>query len=168
MNKAQAANILGLTGIVTANQVTKAYRKQAAKYHPDRNPAGQETMKMINAAYEVLKGLEGELDLDSDQQGNDNYLDSVNEALNAVVGLEGLNVEVCGTWVWLSGNTKAHKEVIKSAGFRWASKRKMWYFRDESQKRCRYGANMSMDDIRAKYGSHQPTANERPQIQPSL
>ena len=41
----------------TAEQIKKAYRTLAFKYHPDRNPgdkAAEEKFKKINAAYEVL------------------------------------------------------------------------------------------------------------------
>ena len=38
------------------------YRQAALKFHPDRNPAGAEMMKIINAAYDVLKDYAGEIE----------------------------------------------------------------------------------------------------------
>ena len=49
--------ILGLQKNATADEIKKAYRTLAFKYHPDRNPGdavAEERFKEINAAYEVL------------------------------------------------------------------------------------------------------------------
>ena len=62
MKISDAAHILGLTGEITAEIVKKAYRAAAQKYHPDRNPAGLEMMKLVNAAFDVLKNWAGNLE----------------------------------------------------------------------------------------------------------
>ncbi|NPA46371.1 MAG: J domain-containing protein [Chlorobi bacterium] len=49
--------ILGVSKDATQDQIKKAYRKLARKYHPDRNKgdkAAEEKFKEINEAYEVL------------------------------------------------------------------------------------------------------------------
>lgn len=48
---------LGVAKSATADEIKKAYRNLAFKYHPDRNPgdkAAEEKFKQINAAYSVL------------------------------------------------------------------------------------------------------------------
>ena len=48
---------LGVTKNATAEEIKKAYRKQALKFHPDRNPGDSESEKKfkdISEAYEVL------------------------------------------------------------------------------------------------------------------
>jgi curved DNA-binding protein CbpA len=57
MTSSDAAKILCLSGAITAKDVKKAYRAQALKFQPDKNPAGAEMMKLINEAFEVLKTL---------------------------------------------------------------------------------------------------------------
>jgi molecular chaperone DnaJ len=50
--------ILGLSSSATEEEVTKAYRRLARKYHPDLNPGdktAEQRMKQINAAYEQIK-----------------------------------------------------------------------------------------------------------------
>ena len=49
--------VLGVPRTATADEIKKAYRKLAFKYHPDKNPgdkAAEEMFKKITAAYDVL------------------------------------------------------------------------------------------------------------------
>ncbi|MFT4729160.1 MAG: hypothetical protein ACI9UN_003677 [Granulosicoccus sp.] len=49
MKLSDAAHILSLTGEVSPEDVKLAYRRAAKIYHPDRNPAGLEMMKMVSS-----------------------------------------------------------------------------------------------------------------------
>ena len=158
-----AAKLLGLSGNVTPEDVKKAYRQAAMKYHPDRNPAGSDMMKVINAAYEVLKDFTGEFTHNTEQTEQD-YPEALNDALNAIVGLDGLNIEICGAWVWVSGATYNYKTILKDSGFKFAPKKKSWYFRPEDWSSSSRGS-FSMDDIRDKFGSNIPEHKKKKQLQ---
>src|SRR5689334_3970255 len=102
MNKNDALSILEISGQYNPEIIKKAYRKSCAKYHPDRNPAGLEMMKLVNQAYEALKNEQGEA---IDNEDNKTYSEDINNALNAIMGLK-LDIEICGAWIWLHGDTR--------------------------------------------------------------
>src|ERR1035438_4535740 len=55
--KADYYEVLGVTREVSDQELKSAYRKQALKYHPDRNPgdhAAEEKFKTASEAYQVL------------------------------------------------------------------------------------------------------------------
>ena len=135
MNINEALNVLNLKGTVSKEELAKAYKRMAIKYHPDKNPSGVEMMKIINNAYEFLKGLNQE------------------EVISEILKMQGVEIEICGNWIWLSGNTKEHKEKIKSLGCFWASQKKKWYYRPAEHKSFKRSKAWNMETIREKYGS---------------
>jgi len=53
--------VLGVSPDASDEEIKKAYRRLAMKYHPDRNPGDEEAarkMQQINAAYEAIKNPE--------------------------------------------------------------------------------------------------------------
>ena len=68
-----------------------------------------------------------------------------------------VTVEVCGYWIWISGDTKPCKDNLKRLGCRWSHNKKQWYWRPPGTGRpwFRNSVEMSMDDIRNEYGSQQ-------------
>lgn len=60
MTLKEARDILGLELTASRQEITRAYRRAARRWHPDRAPDGQEEgyrahMQQVNAAYQRLK-----------------------------------------------------------------------------------------------------------------
>ena len=119
-------------------------------------------MQAVNQAYEALKDYSGMVEVDETQL---NYGEELNDALNKIIHLSGLIIEICGAWVWVTGDTKPHsKELGKNgAGFFWAKKKKAWYFRPSDWKSASRG-NWSLDDIRNGHGSQSVKGFQRKAI----
>lgn len=164
-----AAKVLGITGEITPEVVTAAYRRAAMKYHPDRNPAGLVMMQAVNAAREALADFRGNL---NHSEAAADYGPSLNDAISHLLHCVGLDLEICGAWLWVSGETKAHKDHIKAFEtdtgnkFRWHSKKLKWYFAPNDFKgRRRSRGNVEMEDIRERYGSAHVQTQHRAAIQ---
>ena len=154
MNIYDALKVLGvIESPVTEETAKTAYRQACLKFHPDRNPAGNEMMKLINEAKEALKGATYPIEYKNDDSYN--YGEEINEALNKIINLQGLVIEVCGSWVWVSGEkSKEHWPLMKEAGFKFSPPKKMVYFRPQYAKTRRFKKDgLSMDEIRGKYGA---------------
>lgn len=156
-----ALSILNIqSDFVTKTEIKEAYRKAAFKYHPDRNPAGLKMMQLVNAAYDTLKDFEGETT--SMNKSNKDFGEIINNALNAIINL-GLDIEVCGAWVWVNGDTKPYKDILKTNGFFWSPKKLSWYFRPEGYKSHNH-STWSMERIRTAYGSARIKEEEHKQL----
>ncbi len=69
--------------------------------------------------------------------------------LLGVLYYESITIEVIGSWIWLSGDTKIIKDKLKDLNFKWASKKKMWYY---GEMKGRNPKQKSMSEIKSKYG----------------
>ncbi len=150
MNMQEALNILKPTGN-TDDALKTAYREASKKYHPDVNPDGLELMKLINAAHEFLKKHINKWSFH--QANEDTPIDEILQAiLDKIKHFPGISLEICGTWLWVSGDTKPVKDQLKEAGLYYAPKKHMWYWRPVGYKK-RGKEVYSIDEIREKYGT---------------
>ena len=154
MNIYDALKVLGVVeSSVTEEVVKSAFKKACFKFHPDRNPAGEEMMKLVNDAKDALK--KATYPIEQKNEEGYNYGEEINAALNKIINLQGLKIEVCGAWVWISGSTKDHWPMLKEAGFQFSPPKKMVYFRPQYAKARRFKKDgLSIEEIRAKYGAN--------------
>lgn len=141
----------------TPAEVKTLYRKLAFQHHPDHG-GDTETMKQVNSQYqEALSNLNGYKFKGTDgKERTYRYNATVEkEAMNKIYELlalkmQGVTIELIGTWVWIHGNTKPYKEELKGLKCRWHSKRVKWYWHNKNY-RTRY-ANCDFNTLRHTYG----------------
>lgn len=158
MNIQEALNVFGLSGELSKEDIKKAYKRASLKHHPDRNkdnPIAAEIMKAINAAFDFLMANFEKINQyqSADESCRYNYGEELEQVLSELSALAGIVFEVIGNWVWISGETKTHKEVLKVMGCKWASQKKQWFYRPEEHKSLWNRKEHTMDEIREMYGT---------------
>lgn len=143
-------------------ELKKAYRNLCKTYHPDLNPNGLEIMKVINNEYEDLFNILKNQSTTKTEEKATDFIDLLKNIINL-----DITIEIVGSWIWVSGNTYDHKETLKANGFKWASKKKMWYLNPTgTQKKTK--KQYSMDTIKSMYGAQtiktQSTPNKTKQL----
>ena len=151
----------------TLEQLRRQYKDLLKRFHPD-NGGSEEVMKAVNVEYDKLfKVLKNRHE--SKSAGGQNATDSAKSAYNAnmydwendkalrevlqkIINFLGIEIEIAGQWIWISGNTYAYRKDLKDIGFKWASTKKQWYWHSEIFRK-RSHRTLSMEDIRNYYGS---------------
>ena len=106
--------------IETLEELKKRYKQLALKNHPDVG-GDVETMKKINAEYDKIfsevknfcRNKDGEIYNKETTETEQEFKDIINEVLK----MNKVIIEIIGTFIWLSGETKPYKEQIKKLKF---------------------------------------------------
>ena len=154
MNKLENAIVIfGLeNGQYSLSDVKQVYRKLASANHPDKG-GSTETMQLINTAFsELCKYFELNATLDINQETETNHSFDFS-FVDTLKTLHGVVIEICGYWVWLSGNTYPHKEVICNLGFKFSGAKKSWYWSPTIDTSKYKRGSKSMKNIRQEFGS---------------
>ena len=136
------------------NEAKKLYKTLAKKLHPDIG-GSEEEFKLLNEIYNHL--IENKIYF-----SNSSKIDiELEKIISLILHFENINIELIGSWVWVSGDTKEIKEKLKEIGFKWASKKKMWYY---GEMKAKNPNPKSMEEIKAKYGSETLKSDEKKRI----
>lgn len=154
------------------------YRDLVKQHHPDTG-GDLRTMQDINAEYSKFMSESAKTEArDRQRTAHDNNrksaadfhdLEEVGEQIRMMIenalNLDGVEVELMGLWVWLTGNTKAHKETLKQWNeahpdmkWKWSPKKLAWYFAGVPTFNRQ---NNTLDEIRDAYGSQKFTRPQR-------
>jgi len=132
-------------------ELKKMYKELARNNHPDLG-GDLETMQQINNEYdkaiEYFKIHGSRVDQAAAKAETP---EKFRKIINDLVKMQGVTIEIIGSWVWLSGNTAHYLRKIKSMGFAWSSKQKKYYLSDNGIKKR--ASRLTMKEIREMYGS---------------
>lgn len=146
-------------GCNTLDEVKQLYRTLAKQLHPDMPGGDTEKFKALSNDFEIASKMAANNERAAgnmtDEQFEQTIADSAayKQAIDGIINLDGITIELVGNWVWVTGNTYPVRENIKAAGFVFAGKKKAWYFRSEDFAVKNYNKKLSLDEIKSKYGS---------------
>ena len=138
--------------------VKRQYHKLVIENHPDRG-GSEEAMKAINAEWDYLKthnynihkAKNGSVYTDERQDAPDDVTERFAAIISALIHLEGIGIEICGSFIWVSGETYEWRTLLKGLGFKWSRKKQMWFLAPKGWKGR--NNNWSMEKIRERHGS---------------
>lgn len=153
-----------IKNVSTLEELKAIYKKLALKHHPDCG-GDEEVMKAINNEYDELfeqlkdthMNKEGEYYTKETDEHSDYWKEIISQLL--ALHMNDVLIEVIGSFLWISGNTKSYKEQLKGLGLRWSAKKMAWYLSPPGYKR--FGKkHYEMDEIRGMYGSQRVKQEE--------
>lgn len=145
------------------NTLRAAYKRLLIKYHPDNNKNDTTgMMQEINAEYDLLFQQ-----LKDTYEHSDNYKKQTDRQKQAydwekdkqlraiIVALSkfaGHEIELCGTWVYVRGETYPYRKELKVLGMNYNRQKKCWIIHFDDYYKY-HKKSVSMSHIRDKYGS---------------
>lgn len=152
----------------TAEELKKAYRKYARELHPDNggNMADFQDMKnQFDSMFERLKNVHKAQDGHTYEKTGE-YATSETAAefmdfIDKLVIYPDLTLEIIGSWLWVSGNTKERKDVFKELGMRYSGKKQAWYFHFEPFRKTTK-KKYTLEELRDMFGSETVKAGHNP------
>ena len=146
-------------GLTTVAEIKAKFKELAFRHHPDLG-GDTETMKIINAQYhDALQSANGQQNKGSDSKEHTYRYDeateqAIAEKLDELLGLqlEEVEIAIIGTWLWVTGNTKPHKDQLgkNGIGLSWHTSRQAWYFNSTGHRA--YSSNAYLESLARTYG----------------
>ena len=142
----------------TLEDVKQIYKKLARDLHPDCNPGRdttadfQDMQKQYEEAWKRCGSTHKNASGETYTKDTSETAEAYAAIIEALLHLKGLMIELCGSWLWVTGNTKEHRESLKQLGFKYSSNKQAWYYH-EGEYHKRGKSKKSMQDIRNMYGS---------------
>lgn len=146
----------------TLEDVKQLYKKLARDLHPDCNhdrdttAEFQEMQRQYNEAFKRLKNVHINKDGETYEKDTEETPEQFADLINALLKMPGLMIELCGSWLWITGDTRSHKDELKTLGFKWSKNKAAWYFHFEPYRK-HSKKSVDLDTIRAMYGSQKFT-----------
>ena len=137
------------------DEAKQLYKKLCVKLHPDVSGYDSTAdFQKMQADFENFRPGKEKFD------GEFNQWDATEYAflIDQLIKIGGISIEICGSWIWLSGDTKPVKEKIKSVDTGdtmrrgWSKNKGMWYFSPKGYRK-RSGKQMEYEEIKTMFGS---------------
>ena len=139
----------------TAEEVKKDYLEFVKKNHPD-NGGDEETFKEIQneyiEIYEIYKNIHKNKNGEKYETKNDSEdLKKYKKIIDEIVTIDGIDIDIIGSWLWVSGRTYEHKEKLKKIGLKYSAHKKAWYYHEGTYKK-KTAETGDLDDLKKRWG----------------
>ena len=152
----------------TLEELKKEYKRLLFLHHPDNPKGNEETCKLINAEYDFLfPRLKNTFTNSKGEQytkENNEDISIYKDIINSIIHLHGINIEIIGSWLWITGNTKEYKDTFKQLKFKWSAKKLAWYHNGNVPYRKKSRKNYDMNGLRNLFGSEEVKTSPSPLI----
>jgi hypothetical protein len=164
----QTINLKTIFENLDLDQTKVKFRELAHIHHPDKGGDGEKMKQLITSYKTHLRRLESQQNPTNDKPFDYQIEKELIDKIEVFAGIQGIVIELIGKWIWVSGDTKSIKDQLKENSFRYASKKQLWYFRQEEQAQRYHKSGITIDEIRSKYGSFSPNCQNKSNFQPAL
>lgn len=144
--------------VTTLEELKKEYRKLCFELHPDRNLDKDTTQEFQQMQNEYEKKFDEVKNVFRNSKGetytkeNNEVPEEFEEIINSIIYMDGVEIDIIGSWLWLSGNTKAYKDQIKELNFKWSSNKLAWYYHTGVYKK-RSKKKFNLDELKEMFES---------------
>ncbi len=136
----------------TLDEAKAEYKKMAMELHPDKGGETAKFQDLLNQ-FHNFKPTSEKFSGEAAQWNSQEYA----SIIEALLKFNGITIHICGSWIWLSGNTYIIKDEIKKIetgntykrGF--SRNKQQWYFSPTNYKKKR-GKVLSFEKIQNLYG----------------
>jgi len=144
----------------TCEELKKLYRKLAMLHHPDCG-GNVEVMKAVNSEYEtrfvqlkdIHRNAQGEkyTARETSAEVPEDFIDII----NILIHFENVQIEIIGQFIWVSGDTRPYKDILKELCFRWHTQKKNWYLAPAWYVKINRKRKYTMEEIRRMWGTQE-------------
>lgn len=156
----------------TLDSLRQAYKRLTKQFHPDCGGNASDFVAMKAEYEQIFKNLKTysafNATTDEERKEHNRKYDYKQDELfrdiiEKIIAFENITIEICGIWLWITGNTYPYREQFRSLGFSWSNPKKAWYWKPYAGN-IHYKGGKSLDQIRAIYGSDKIETEQKPKL----
>ena len=134
------------------DQAKKQFKKLCLELHPDNKETGNaDLFKLMFNEFQNLDKIG-----DETKETKFEMSEKMQNIILELSKYDFINMFLCGSWLWISGNTFQIKEILKSLNCKFAPNKKMWFY---TEMKSAGRGNMDIEEIKTRYGIKEVNKN---------
>ena len=133
-----------------ASDIKAQYKDLIKRHHPDVGGNNADMKQIIKEFEYIMQNGLNKAQNDKERQSWQGFREFA-EILEKIIFLDGIKIEVIGSWLWVTGNTYPHHEIIKKAGFKYSGNKRAWYWYGNIDIKRHFKGHYSMEQLRSRH-----------------